>query len=60
MLFRSDLQYLRVWISRLRSKLQGDGSQAVIRTFRGVGYMFDPVGAQRPAQPAVGGAREQA
>lgn len=40
--YREDLQFLRVWISRLRAKLGGPGSRLMIRTVRGVGYIFDP------------------
>ena len=41
--YRHDRQYLRVWIRRLRRKLEddGDGSR-YIRTVPGIGYMFDP------------------
>ncbi|MDI6858368.1 MAG: response regulator transcription factor [Dehalococcoidia bacterium] len=40
--YRNDLQYLRVWISRLRRKLEADHAKpALIRTFHGIGYMFD-------------------
>jgi DNA-binding response OmpR family regulator len=39
--YRGDLQYLRVWISRLRKKLETDASQpSIIKTFQGIGYMF--------------------
>ncbi len=39
--YRDDLQYLRVWISRLRKKLEDDPSQPkLIKTFQGIGYMF--------------------
>ena len=40
---RGDVQYLRVWISRLRRKLDaGEGeSPGVIKTMQGVGYMLD-------------------
>jgi two-component system KDP operon response regulator KdpE len=38
--FRDDLHYLRVWVSRLRAKL--DVEDNVIRTVRGIGYIFDP------------------
>ena len=40
---RGDVQYLRVWISRLRRKLDAGegGSPGVIRTMQGVGYMLD-------------------
>jgi DNA-binding response OmpR family regulator len=40
--YREDLQFLRVWVSRLRAKLGGHGSRLMIRTVRGVGYIFDP------------------
>ena len=40
--YRNDLQYLRVWISRLRRKLEADHAKpALIKTFHGIGYMFD-------------------
>jgi two-component system, OmpR family, KDP operon response regulator KdpE len=40
-----DLQYLRVWISRLRSKLETDHSQpSVIKTLQGIGYLLDVEG----------------
>jgi two-component system KDP operon response regulator KdpE len=38
--YRDDLQFLRVWISRLRAKLGGEGF--TIETVRGVGYVFQP------------------
>lgn len=48
--YRNDLQYLRVWVSRLRRKLEHDRSQpSLIRTFHGIGYMFN-------ADPAVSAA----
>lgn len=34
--YRDDLQYLRVWVSRLRRKL----GASLIRTFQGIGYML--------------------
>lgn len=40
--YRDDLQYLRVWVSRLRTKLGGGEPRELIRTVRGVGYTFDP------------------
>jgi DNA-binding response OmpR family regulator len=40
--YREDLQFLRVWVSRLRSKLGSDPANPLIRTARGVGYVFDP------------------
>ncbi|HEU0075439.1 MAG TPA: response regulator transcription factor [Dehalococcoidia bacterium] len=40
-----DLQYLRVWISRLRSKLETDHAQpSVIKTLQGIGYLLDVEG----------------
>lgn len=41
--YRNDLQYLRVWISRLRRKLENESGADIIRTFHGIGYMFDAV-----------------
>ena len=39
--YRNDLQYLRVWISRLRRKLRDSALQPrIIRTVPGVGYML--------------------
>jgi len=47
--YRDDVQYLRVWVSRLRHKLERDPSAPVIiKTRQGIGYMLDaepsPVG----------------
>jgi two-component system KDP operon response regulator KdpE len=40
--YREDLQYLRVWVSRLRRKLEVEpSSPRLIRTFQGIGYMLD-------------------
>jgi two-component system, OmpR family, KDP operon response regulator KdpE len=40
--YRSDLQYLRVWVSRLRKKLEDEATtSSLIRTFQGTGYMLD-------------------
>ena len=40
--YRDDVQYLRVWISRLRSKLEPNRPEAsMIRTFTGIGYMLE-------------------
>jgi two-component system KDP operon response regulator KdpE len=37
----NDLQYLRVWVSRLRRKLEPDREgESIIQTFPGMGYMF--------------------
>lgn len=48
--YREDLQFLRVWVSRLRAKLGGPGSGLLIRTVRGVGYVFDPAGEDEAAE----------
>ena len=43
--YRDDLQYLRVWVSRLRSKLEPDPSNpAIIKTLQGIGYLLDAEG----------------
>lgn len=40
--YRDDLQYLRVWISRVRRKLgAAPGEPGRIRTLQGIGYMLD-------------------
>lgn len=40
--YRDDVQYLRVWISRLRQKLETDPSEPrFIRTVQGIGYVLD-------------------
>ena len=40
--YRGDLQYLRVWVSRLRQKLEDEPSNPkLLKTFAGLGYMFD-------------------
>jgi two-component system KDP operon response regulator KdpE len=52
--YRDDLQYLRVWVSRLRSKLERDRSDPqLIKTFQGIGYMF-VVPESEEAEPAEG------
>jgi len=40
--YRDDLQYLRVWVSRVRRKLGAEpGDPGRIRTFQGIGYLLD-------------------
>lgn len=40
--YRDDLQYLRVWVSRLRRKLEVEPSTPkLIKTFQGIGYMLN-------------------
>ncbi|MEZ4503857.1 MAG: response regulator transcription factor [Dehalococcoidia bacterium] len=39
--YRDDLQYLRVWVSRLRTKLDPERSEPeLIQTFPGIGYLL--------------------
>ena len=49
--YRDDLQYLRVWVSRVRRKLGAKpGEPGRIRTFQGIGYLLDVEGeATSPA-----------
>ena len=54
--YRDDLQYLRVWVSRVRRKLgAAPGEPGRIRTFQGIGYVLDvePAHIQHPAPNAV-------
>jgi two-component system KDP operon response regulator KdpE len=47
--FRDDLQYLRVWISRVRRKLGAEpGESGPISTFQGIGYVLNTQGAGLP------------
>ena len=49
--YRDDLQYLRVWVSRVRRKLGAKpGEAGRIRTFQGIGYLLDIEPATRPVQ----------
>jgi two-component system KDP operon response regulator KdpE len=44
--YRDDLQYLRVWVSRVRRKLGAKpGEPGRIRTFQGIGYLLDVDGS---------------
>jgi two-component system KDP operon response regulator KdpE len=48
--YRDDLQYLRVWVSRVRRKLGAEpGEPGRIKTFQGIGYLLDvePAAPQR-------------
>jgi two-component system KDP operon response regulator KdpE len=62
--YRDDLQYLRVWISRVRRKLGAPpGEPGRIKTFQGIGYLLDvqaeasladePHSAEPPAEPTA-------
>jgi two-component system KDP operon response regulator KdpE len=53
--YRDDLQYLRVWVSRVRRKLGAEpGEPGRIKTFQGIGYLLDvePPSAT-PVEPAM-------
>ena len=40
--YRDDVQYLRVWVSRLRAKLEAEPAEpAIIKTRPGIGYYLD-------------------
>jgi two-component system KDP operon response regulator KdpE len=62
--YRDDLQYLRVWVSRVRRKLGAPpGEQGRIRTFQGIGYLLDVEGhpdATDEPQPAESARAEPA
>ena len=45
--YRDDLQYLRVWVSRVRRKLGAKpGDPGRIKTFQGIGYLLDTAPAR--------------
>ncbi len=47
--YRDELEYLRVWVSRLRRKLEPDPAEPVIiKTMPGIGYMLDAEQVSRP------------
>jgi two-component system KDP operon response regulator KdpE len=54
--YRDDLQYLRVWVSRVRRKLGAPpGAPGRIKTFQGIGYLLDVEGPALdvPSEPPV-------
>jgi two-component system KDP operon response regulator KdpE len=54
--YRDDLQYLRVWVSRVRQKIESDPAHpSIIKTFQGIGYMLrsDPVDEPASLAPAT-------
>ncbi|MCU0484260.1 MAG: response regulator transcription factor [Chloroflexi bacterium] len=59
--YRDDLQYLRVWVSRVRRKLGAQpGEPGRIKTFQGIGYLLDVEGsATQGAKATVGEAESQ-
>jgi two-component system KDP operon response regulator KdpE len=47
--YRREVQYLRVWVSRLRSKLEANpANPSLIKTVQGIGYLLD-AGSERVA-----------
>jgi two-component system KDP operon response regulator KdpE len=53
--YRDDLQYLRVWVSRVRRKLGArPGEPGRIKTFQGIGYLLDTETPRGDAQPPDG------
>ncbi len=52
--YYDDLQYLRVWVSRLRRKLEPDRpEESVIRTYPGMGYMLEAAAEEETQQEPV-------
>lgn len=48
--YRDDVQYLRVWISRLRQKLEENPAEPkYIRTVQGIGYILEATPVTNPA-----------
>jgi two-component system KDP operon response regulator KdpE len=60
--YRDDLQYLRVWVSRVRRKLGAKpGDPGRIKTFQGIGYLLDIDGGKHEEPESDGaGARSSA
>jgi len=53
--YRDDLQYLRVWISRVRRKLGAPaGEPGLIKTVTGIGYLLDVEPSREPAAKEPG------
>jgi two-component system KDP operon response regulator KdpE len=58
--YRDDLQYLRVWVSRVRRKLGAEpGEPGRIKTFQGIGYLLDIEGTATDAPASAAGAQER-
>lgn len=48
--YRDDLQYLRVWVSRLRHKIELDPAEpTIIKTLPGIGYKFEQTEEEVPS-----------
>ena len=51
--YHDDVQYLRVWVSRLRRKLEPNpNAPVIIKTMQGIGYMLDAEPAQSASAQA--------
>ena len=58
--YRDDLQYLRVWVSRVRRKLGAEpGEPGRIKTFQGIGYLLDVEPPQPPETPEPEPAKDE-
>jgi len=58
--YRDDLQYLRVWVSRVRRKLGAEpGEPGRIKTFQGIGYLLDIEGTATDAPVGSAGSPER-
>jgi two-component system KDP operon response regulator KdpE len=54
--YRDDVQYLRVWVSRLRHKLEENPSEpAIITTMPGIGYILSDEDHARAVSASAGG-----
>jgi two-component system, OmpR family, KDP operon response regulator KdpE len=54
--YRDDLQYLRVWVSRVRRKLGAKpGQPGRIKTFQGIGYLLDASPSHRDDRDGLPG-----
>jgi two-component system KDP operon response regulator KdpE len=54
--YRDDLQYLRVWVSRVRRKLGArPGEPGRIKTFQGIGYLLDAGAAPERGREGIAG-----
>jgi two-component system KDP operon response regulator KdpE len=51
--YRDDLQYLRVWVSRIRQKVERDpANPEIIKTRPGIGYMLEATQQAEAEEPA--------
>ena len=51
--YREELQYLRVWISRLRRKIEDNPARpAIIKTLHGIGYILEAEPGEAPLAEA--------